>query len=131
MRRFCVLKCLFEGPFPTAAAPAPRAVRKRQRRRRWQVTWSAADKKHCAKNAYKKLSCAALVQSSVPEHFMTKPLNFFFQMRLPEPEFDEHLAVAIRAMEQGLFDFIFEPFKISNEGWVRHIVLHDPECHLG
>lgn len=41
----------------------------------------------------------ALVQGSVPEHFMTEPFNFFFQMRLAAPEFDEHLAVFIRAME--------------------------------
>ena len=68
------------------------------------------------------------MQSSVPEHFMTKPLNFFFQMRLATPKFDKHLIVAIRTMEQSLFDFIFEPFKISNEGWIRHIVLREPEC---
>ena len=41
----------------------------------------------------------ALVHGSVPEHFVTEPFNFFFQMRLAAPEFDEHLAVFIRAME--------------------------------
>jgi hypothetical protein len=56
------------------------------------------------------------VQGSIPERFMTNPLNFFFQMQLAEPEFGPHLAVVNRAMEQSLFDFIFEPFKISNEG---------------
>jgi hypothetical protein len=30
-------------------------------------------------------------------------------------------------MEQGLVDLIFEPFKISDKGWVRHVVLHNPE----
>jgi hypothetical protein len=34
-------------------------------------------------------------------------------------------------MEESLFDFIFEPFKISTEGWVRHVVLHDTECRRG
>jgi hypothetical protein len=67
------------------------------------------------------------VQGSVPEHFMTEPFNFFFQMRLPTPQFDKHLAVVIRTMEQGLVDLIFEPFKISDKGWVRHVVLHNPE----
>jgi hypothetical protein len=68
-----------------------------------------------------------LVQGYVPEHFMTEPFNLFFQMRLAAPEFDEHLTVVIRAMEQCLVDLIFEPLKISNEGGVRHVVLHDPE----
>ena len=75
-------------------------------------------------NANKEL----LVQDPVPEHFMTEPFNLFFQMRLAAPEFDKHLAVVIRAMEQCLVDLIFEPFKVSNEGWVRHVVLNDPEC---
>ena len=76
------------------------------------------------KNANKEL----LVQGPVPEHFMTEPFNLFFQMRLAAPEFDKHLAVVIRAMEQCLVGLIFEPFKVSNEGWVRHVVLNDPEC---
>ena len=71
------------------------------------------------------------MQGSVPEHFMTKSLDFFFQMQLAAPEFSEHLAVVKRAMEESLFDFIFEPFKISNEGWVRHVVLDDTECRRG
>ncbi|MFZ0260092.1 MAG: hypothetical protein WAL36_08965 [Pseudolabrys sp.] len=80
------------------------------------------------KNANKELSRAALVQGPVPEHFMTEPFNLFFQLRLAAPEFDKHLAVVIRAMEQCLVDLIFEPFKVNNEGWVRHVVLNDPEC---
>jgi hypothetical protein len=91
-----------------------------------QAASSAAIEKHCAKNADKELSRPALVQGSVPEHFMPEPFNFFFQMRLAALEFDEHLAVVIRAMEQCIVDLIFEPFKISNEGWFRHVVLHDP-----
>jgi hypothetical protein len=66
------------------------------------------------------------VQGSAPEHFMTESFNFFFQMRLAAPEVDKHLAVVIWAKEQCLVDLIFEPFKISNEGWFRHVVLHDP-----
>ena len=68
----------------------------------------------------------ALVQGSVSEHFMTEPFDFFFQTRLAAPEFDEHLAVFIRAMEQCLIDLIFEPFKISNERSVRHVIPHYP-----
>ena len=37
---------------------------------------------------------------------MTEPFNLFFQMRLAAPEFDKHLAVVIRAMEQCLVDLI-------------------------
>ena len=66
----------------------------------------------------------ALVQGSVPEHFMTEPFDFFFQKRLAAPKFDEHLAVFIRAMKQCLIDLIFEPFKISNERSVRHVIPH-------
>jgi hypothetical protein len=77
-------------------------------------------KKYCAKSADKELSRMALVQGSVPEHFMMEPFNLFFQMRLATPEFGKHLAVVIWAMEQCLVDLIFEPFKISNEGWLCH-----------
>ena len=66
------------------------------------------------------------MQGSVPKHVMAEPFNFFFQMRLAAPEFDEHLAVVIRAMEQCLIDLGFEPLKIGNEGWARHVVLHEP-----
>ena len=45
-----------------------------------------------------------------------EPFNFFFQMQLAAPKFDEHLAIVIRAMEQCLVDLIFEPLKISNMG---------------
>ena len=68
----------------------------------------------------------ALVQGSVRKHVMAEPFNFIFQMGLAAPEFDEHLAVVIRAMEQCLVDLGFEALKISNEGWVRHVVLHEP-----
>jgi len=44
------------------------------------------------------------VQGSVREYFMAKPFNFSFQMRLAAPEFDKHLAIVIRAMEQCLTD---------------------------
>jgi hypothetical protein len=56
------------------------------------------------------------VQGSGPEHFMTDSFNFFFYVQLSPPEFSEHLAVVIRAMEQCLVDLILEPFEISNEG---------------
>jgi hypothetical protein len=66
------------------------------------------------------LSPTALVQRSVPQYFMTEPFNFFFQMRLATPQFNEHLAVVIRATEQCLVDLIFEPLNISNMGWLCH-----------
>jgi hypothetical protein len=56
-------------------------------RRQGDFNWAAA------------VTGRALVQGSVPEHFITEPFNFLFQMRLAAPEFDEHLAVFIRAME--------------------------------
>jgi hypothetical protein len=45
------------------------------------------------------------------------------------PNDDSQMFVELRrSMEQCLVDLIFEPFKVSNEGWVRHVVLNDPEC---
>jgi hypothetical protein len=55
-----------------------------------------------------------LVQCFVPNGL--EPFNFFFQMQLAAPKFDEHPAIVIRAMEQCLVDLIFEPLKISNMG---------------
>jgi hypothetical protein len=49
-------------------------------------------------------------------------------MQLAGPEFNEHLAVVIRAMEQRVVNLSLESFKISNEGWVRHVGLHNREC---
>ena len=72
------------------------------------------------------LSLTALVQRSVPEYFMTEPFNFFFQMRLATPQFNEHLAVVVRAMEQCLVDLIFEPLKISNMCRLCHNPRIDP-----
>jgi hypothetical protein len=54
------------------------------------------------------------VQGFVPNGL--EPFNFFFEMQLAAPQFNEHLAVVIRAMEQCLVDLIFEPLKISNMG---------------
>jgi len=50
---------------------------------------------------------------------MTEPFNFFFQMQLAAPEFDKHLVIR-RAMEEGLIDLFFEPFKIGDMNCLFH-----------
>ena len=60
-----------------------------------------------------------LVQGFVPNDFMTEPFYFFFQMQLAAPESDKYLVIR-RAMEEGLIDLFFEPFKIGDMNRLFH-----------